>query len=295
MNNFQHSVDIVIADFSIHLYSDSNIELEAGYEPFISKQPAQTSDINIHCITGLPALPFKTEDLVFEAKNDNQKFYSIYRLDDQLGFVIYNQQTKDDIQQIAVLDKTFTHWTIYSELTPDNCIPALKYPMGPIVMLYMTLNAEAVLMHASCAFDGKNARLFSGFSGAGKSTMSKIWSDAGSQIINDDRLVIRKRADGFFVYNTPMYYKDIPKSAPLSSVYLISHSPENKLKKLQGAQAISKVMAFCIQNNYDKEFIQSRLQFFSQLCSQIPVSELGFVPNESVVSFILANEKGELK
>ena len=295
MNHFQHTTDIVIADFSIHLYSDSAIELETGYEPFISKHPAQIPDINIHCIAGLPALPFKTEELVFEAKNENQKFYSIYRMDDQLGFVIYNQQTKDDIQQIAFLDKTFKNWKIYSELTPDNSIPVLKYPMGPIVMLYMTLNEEAVLMHASCAFDGKNARLFSGFSGAGKSTMSKIWSDAGNQIINDDRLVIRKRENGFFVYNTPMYYKDMPKSAPLSSVYLISHSPENKLNKLQGALAISKVMAFCIQNNYDKAFIQSRLNFFSQLCSQIPVSELGFVPNESVVSFILANEKGEPK
>jgi hypothetical protein len=90
-----------------------------------------------------------------------------------------------------------------------------------------------------------------------------------------------------------MYYSDRPKKAPLSAIYLISHSPKNKVKRLSGALAISKVMAFSIQNNYDKQFIQSRLELFSNLCINIPVYELGFVPDKSVVSFILANEKAE--
>ena len=87
----------------------------------------------------------------------------------------------------------------------DGKILPLKYPLGPIIMHYMTLKADAVMMHASCAFDGVKARIFSGFSGAGKSTMSKIWSEARNQIINDDRLIIRKQGDDYVVYNTPMY------------------------------------------------------------------------------------------
>ena len=155
----------------------------------------------------------------------------------------------------------------------------------------MTINSEAVMMHASCAFDGEKARLFTGFSGVGKSTISKIMANAGNQIINDDRVIIRKKGSGYFVYNTPMYYKDYPKVAPLKSIYIISHSPENKITKLTGASAITKVMAFCIQNNFDKRFIQNRLQFFSELSSNISINELGFVPNESVVNFILDHEK----
>ena len=146
------------------------------------------------------------------------------------------------------------------------------------------------MMHASCAFDGVKARIFSGFSGAGKSTMSKIWSEVRNQIINDDRLIIRKQGDEYVVYNTPMYYQDIPKKAALSSVYLISHSPENNIKKLYGAMAVSRMMAFSIQNNFDKQYIQSRLNFFSELCSKIPVYDLGFVPDGNVVNFIKDNE-----
>lgn len=295
MDNQQHTLYINIAEFSIQLLSDSILELEEGYLPFMVDKIENEPDITIQCFAGIPENPFKNDVLVFEAENEEQKFYSIYKVGNELGFIIYNQQTKNEIQQIALLDSTFAHWKVYSELTPSNHILALKYPLGPIVMLYMTLNSDAVLMHASCAYDGQSARLFSGFSGAGKSTISQLWAASGNSIINDDRIIIRKQQNGYFVHNTPMYYKDMPKKAPLSSIYLISHFPENKAKRITGALAISKVMAFCIQNNYDKQFIQSRLIFFSELCLQIPVYELGFVPNESVVNYVLANEAGRTK
>ncbi len=133
--------------------------------------------------------------------------------------------------------------------------------------------------------------MFSGFSGVGKSTISKIWADAGSQIINDDRLVIRKIDGKFYVYNTPMYYVDMSKKAPLDAIYLIRHFPENKANRVNGALAVSKVMAFCIQNNFDKSFINKRLEFFSELCAATAIYELGFVPDSSVVTYITENEK----
>jgi len=289
MDNWQNSTCLLIAEFLIHIVSTDEIELEEGYLPFVVRNQSGNADITIQCMEGLPTFQFEKEKLVFEAKNEEQKFYSIYRNGEELGFAIYNQQDKDEIQQIALLDEDFINWKVYSDNSKSK-IAALKYPLGPIIMHYMTLKSDAVMMHASCAYDGSKARIFTGFSGAGKSTMSKLWSEAGNGIVNDDRLIIRKRDSGYIVYNTPMYYADIPKSAPLNSIFLISHSPINKIKKLTGAMAVSKVMAFSIQNNYDKQFIQSRLDFFSDLCSNVAVYELGFVPDESVVHFILANE-----
>lgn len=287
MNQFGYSFNISIAEIVLHVFSKQIIEIEAGYVPFMAEADAK-ADIQVECFQGLPFNTTEALNIVFEAKNEQQRFYSISKENDELCFIIYNQQTKDEIQQVAYLNAAFDNWKVYSK---DGL--ALKYPMGPIIMHYLTLYTDAVLMHASCAFDGTKGRMFSGFSGAGKSTMSMIWAKAGSQIINDDRLVIRKTDKGFFVYNTPMYYTDLSKKAPLSSVYLISHSPDNKLKKAQGALAVSKVMAFCIQNNFDKSFISKRLEFFSELCSVTPVYELGFVPDQNVVTFITNNEKQE--
>jgi hypothetical protein len=292
MENQQNTIYLNIAGFSIMLYSNFNFELEEGYEPFISDKKTNEADITIRCFDDMPIWPFSQEELVFEAENEDQKFYSIFQARNDLGFLIYDQQNPGKVQQMAVLDKSFTKWMVFSKPNSENRLFPLKYPLGPIIMHYLTINSDAVMMHASCAYDGTQARLFTGFSGNGKSTISKLWSDAGNQIINDDRIIIRKEKDGYFVYNTPMYYKDISKRAPLGAIYLIRHSPGNILNKLSGALAISKVMAFCIQNNFDKQFIQSRLNFFSDLCMHIPVCELGFVPDESVVDYVLAHEKG---
>ncbi len=290
MKKLAHNKHIEIAEFSIHLFSDSAFELEEGYWPFEKQEENIEADFNIECILNLPKkIPFEISEPIFEAENEQQKFYSIYKHKDGLGIVVYNQQDINQIQQIALLDESFSNWKIYSAEYNGTHLP-MKYPMGPILMHYITLKTNAVMMHASCAYDGVKARIFTGFSGAGKSTMSMIWSEAGNQIINDDRLIVRQMEEGFYVYNTPMYYQDIPKKAPLNSIFLISHSPENKIKKLSGALAVSKVMAFSIQNNFDRQFINSRIDLFTEMSNQVAIFELGFVPDKSVVQFVLANE-----
>ncbi|MBP6611695.1 MAG: hypothetical protein KA206_11495 [Paludibacter sp.] len=289
MSQLSLEFKVSIADVVIRLFSTSEIELEEGYVPFLADEDAVV-DIQAECFVGLPELNFDALKLLFEARNDEQRFYSIYDAPEGYCFVVYDQQEKDEVQQIAFLTAEFDYWKIYSR----NAM-ALKYPMGPIIMHYLTLYTDAVLMHASCVFDGSEARMFSGFSGVGKSTISGIWAKAGAQMINDDRLVIRKKGNEFWVYNTPMYYVDDSKKAILSSIYLIKHSPENVLKKLSGALAVSRVMAFCIQNNFDRAFIDRRLKFFSELSNALPIAELGFVPTNEVIAFIKQNETSMLK
>ena len=283
-----HTTSLNIAGFELKLHSDTEIQLEEGYREFISIK--DKADFNIECIASLPIKMFETDKAVFEAENSEQKFYSIYQTKTGLGFVIYNQQDKNSVQQNALLDMGFRNWTLYSNPTEEGFFP-LTYPMGPIIMHYMTLKSDAVMIHASCAYDGEKGRIFTGFSGTGKSTMAKIWQKKKHQIINDDRLIIRRENGEFFVYNTPMYYIDIPKRAPLHSIFIISHSSTNKIENLQGAMALSKTMAFCIQNNFDKQFIQNRLDFLNKLIEKVDVYDLGFVPNNDIIDFIISNAR----
>ncbi len=283
-----NTIKINIAGFVLELCSENEIELEVGYEPFLSDETPV--DVRIECISGLPLNPFAAMKPVFVAENEAQTFYSIYRTGNQLGFLIYSQQNRTEIQQIAFLSEDFKRWTVYSQPSVSGALNPLRYPMGPIIMHYLTVNSDAVMIHASCVSDGQMGRIFTGFSGAGKSTISGIWADYGYQLINDDRLIIRRENNEYFVYNTPMYYADMPKKTKLWSINLISHSPKNRMRKLSGALAVSKVLAFCIQNNFDKSFIESNLAFISGLCSAIGVYELGFVPDRNVVDFVLENE-----
>ncbi|MDO9153866.1 MAG: phosphoenolpyruvate carboxykinase (ATP) [Paludibacter sp.] len=283
----QDIIQLNIADFLVNLHSEFPVELESGYFPFISNPEIGKADVDIYSFIGIPENPFYNYQLVFEAENAEQKFYSIYKSNNELRFIMYDQQNVNQVQQIAYLNADFSEWKIYNRLEPDIKPMPLKYPMGPIMMHYLTQKCGAVMMHASNVYDGEKGRIFTGFSGNGKSTMSKIWADAGNLVINDDRVIIRRNEDGYFVYNTPMFYQDVPKKAPLHAIYLISHAPANKIKKLAGALAVSRVMAFCIQNNFEKQLIQNHLNFFGTMCHEIPVFDLGFVPDAGVIDCIL--------
>lgn len=266
------------------------MDIEPGYIPFISDSKNKLSDIDIEGFAEFPTINLSSEKPVFEAKTNYQKFYSIYSIDNNLVFLIYNQQNINEIQQYAILDKTFKSWKIYSKVDINGKLNPLQYPMGPIIMQYLTVQSEAVMIHASCISSGDEGRLFTGFSGAGKSTISQIWANEGYVVINDDRIIIRKIENKYIAYNTPMYYADSAKQVELKNIFIISHSPNNKLKKLNGALAITNVLAFCIQNNFNEKFISDNLNFIADMLSKVSVYKLGFVPDKNIINYILENE-----
>lgn len=283
-------MQLQIADYTLKITSEHPLYLDEGYQPFLKEGEILNPDIHIECLSGLPEGLKKETRFLFEAEDKGQKFYSIFRHGKGLGFHIYDQQEKNTIQQIALLDETLTNWKISSRQLPDGTLFSLKYPMGPILMYYLTVKSEAVMIHASGIYDGKKGRVFTGFSGYGKSTMSGLWQACGNLVINDDRLILRKQDGKLFMHNTPMYYRDRPKKSPVNAFHLIRHAPENSCKKVSGAQAVSKVLAFCIQNNFDKQFIQNHLSFISELCSVAAVYETGFVPDTDIVRYIQEND-----
>ncbi|MEZ7867199.1 MAG: hypothetical protein QMB37_07095 [Paludibacteraceae bacterium] len=279
-----HQLYLSIAGFSICLRADCQLMLDDGFTHF-TVDSTQEADITIECRNNDSLPPFENAEKVFTSANDELKFYEIYRRGDDLIFRVFDQQNQTCIQQTALLDGGLKRWIIWSEET-DGVLEPLVFPMAPILLHYAVLTADAVMMHASGVFDGEKGRLFSGFSGAGKSTISGIWKQQGNILINDDRLIIRKEKGEYFMYNTPMYYPDDNKKSPLHAVFLIRHSPENVINRMAGAVAVSSVMAFSIQNNYDTRFVQHHLDFFADMCTQIPVYQLGFVPDEKVVNFV---------
>jgi len=76
----------------------------------------------------------------------------------------------------------------------------------------------------------------------------------------------------------------------VNAIHLIRHFPENITQRITGAKAVSKVMAFCIQNNFDKQFIHNYIGFISELCDKVGIYETGFVPDHSIVRYLQTHE-----
>jgi hypothetical protein len=146
------------------------------------------------------------------------------------------------------------------------------------------------MIHASGVNHAGKGYLFSGISGKGKSTMAQLWDQSGANVIHDDRLIIRNIDGRYRFFNTPVYSNDVPSESSLDKIFLISHFTENITQPLLGASAVSLVMANCIQHNWDTGIVDSLIGSILELCTTIPVVQLGFLPDKSVIDHILANE-----
>jgi hypothetical protein len=92
------------------------------------------------------------------------------------------------------------------------------------------------------------------------------------------------------MFNTPVYNDDIPSDSQINSIFIIAHGTSNKASRVNGAGAVSLLMANCIQHNWGTEIISRLLNSVSLLCDSIPVTRLSFTPDKSVVTHILENE-----
>ena len=113
---------------------------------------------------------------------------------------------------------------------------------------------------------------------------------AGARIIHDDRLIIRNISGKYMMYNTPVYNNDRPAVSALSRIYLIEHGEKNEMIPVSGAAAVSKVMANCIQHNWDPQIIARLMGSVSIMCNTIPIIRLLFRPDRTVIDFLLDYE-----
>lgn len=160
-------------------------------------------------------------------------------------------------------------------------------PLGILLTIYLAHFNGGIVIHASGVDDGGRGYLFTGVSGIGKSTMAGVWQKEGAAVVNDDRLVVMPVNGDFTIANTPMpSYTDRPKEAPLRAMFLLSQKTENSCCRINGAKALSLLMANCMQHFHSKKMVEAHLEILGRLVQKVPVFELGFKPDSDVVALI---------
>ena len=93
------------------------------------------------------------------------------------------------------------------------------------------------------------------------------------------------------MFNTPMYYSDSPKKAPLDFIYLPFHQVKNTYERSNGLEMSMRFMAHCIQHGYNSIHVQRHLDNVLNLSKEMPIARLGVVPNMDVLTFIKDHEQ----
>jgi hypothetical protein len=153
----------------------------------------------------------------------------------------------------------------------------------------LLLRHNAMLLHSSLVCYQGKALLFSGPSGAGKSTQADLWQTfRGAEILNGDRTVIMKKADGFYgggsIWSgTSGIYR--PEQAPIAGIFLVEKASENRLEQL-GFQAFRPLFTQTIVNSWNPDFMDRITQLYSDLLAQVPVYRLYCRPDQEAVDLV---------
>lgn len=293
------SYSLNIAKYLIGFESVSNgFELMPGerFRSFISGDNDNDIFISVH--SGKFVIP-ENAIKVFDAPyveeingiriKKSDKFWSVHKNNNDLFIKTVFPLSSE--KKNAVLKFSFSgrNWDLWIDGAGSETDP-LEYPLDGLILYYLTAIHRDIMIHASGVNNSGFGFIFCGISGMGKTTMSKLWQEAGAKVIHDDRLIIRNTGNGYSMFNTPVYSNDEPGKSPVNKIFLIEHGRKNEIIPVSGAAAISMVMANCIQHNWDQEIISGLIGSVSSLCSTIPVIRLPFRPDRSIIDEILNDE-----
>src|SRR5574337_1204863 len=197
--------------------------------------------------------------------------------------------------KVARFNRDFTSGEVClhrSYLSSRASVYPLEYPLDELLLTNLLARGRGVEVHACGVVDAEGrGHLFLGQSGAGKSTMARLWQKTGkAQILSDDRIILREVDERLWMYGTPWHGEAelaCQARAPLTEIVFLRRGRRNELVPLGGAEAAAHLFACSFPPFYSREGLDFTLGFLEQVVNSVQCYDLTFVPDESVVDFVL--------
>lgn len=287
-----NSVKLKIADIIIEALSETaNLEFtdDQAHSKFIVKEGKPHIRLSAQYGT-IPEI--KLGDLIF----DSESVWKLYSDGNNMNFTFSSPPDAGEPYSIAVIDKDFTKGEIYLSDTalPEGCSAPnpLNYPLDELMMLSILSKGYGIILHSACVADGDRGMLFTGTSGAGKSTISGIWQGKkGVNVLTDERVIIRRKNGNFFAYGTPWHGTariHSPGKIDLKGIYFIKHGEKNLAKPLNRIDAASSFIARGFPTYWDRKGMQFSLDFAAEVVESVPCYELAFKPDDEIIDYVRA-------
>ncbi len=141
------------------------------------------------------------------------------------------------------------------------------------------------LLHAASAIGDGRAYLFSGVSGAGKTTMTRL-APADVTLLTDEISYVRPSADGYSAFGTP-FAGELARagencSAPVSALFFLEKGTENRVDELTSTEAIRRLMRNILFIAEDQSLVEKLLATACDFVAKVPIRRLTFYPDARV-------------
>jgi hypothetical protein len=196
--------------------------------------------------------------------------------------------------KIAFFNPEFSSGEVYLHrpfFNKGQSVDPLAYPLDELLTINLLAKGRGTEVHACGIVDSLGrGHLFVGQSGAGKSTIARLWeSEPGITVLSDDRIILRKMENTIWMYGTPWHGKAelaSPERAEVKGIYFLRHGKENELIPINRVDSIGHLFACSFPPFYSREGIDFTLGFLESVVKEVPCYELRFTPDKSIVELI---------
>jgi len=179
-----------------------------------------------------------------------------------------------------------------------RAVDPLEYPLDELIVITALSGGLGLEIHGCGVLDADGrGYLFAGQSGAGKSTVARLWLEQpGATVLSDDRVIVRPDGAGFRIYGTP-WHGEAPLASPaharLAGVFLLRQDDHHGVRPLPRALAAARLFASSFPLFHDASAIDFSLELLDSLTGAVPCAELGFTPAGSLVDVVRCAVLGE--
>ncbi len=145
------------------------------------------------------------------------------------------------------------------------------------------------LVHAASAIRGGKAFLFSGVSGAGKTTISRL-APPDATLLTDEISYVRREGNRYFACGTP-FAGELARvgenqSAPLNTLFLLEKGLHNRIEPVGATEAVQRLLRNILFFANDPSLVKLVFQAACEFASLVPIRRLVFVPDRRVWDII---------
>ena len=152
---------------------------------------------------------------------------------------------------------------------------------------------DGIFVHGMGVKDRNKGLLFAGKSKSGKTTLAKIYhKDSDALVLNDDRIIVRKKNDNFYIYGSPWhgefsdYLESRIESAKLKEIFFLQKAKKNSIRPVSVSKAFKFLYPAMFPTFWDKRGTEIITMFLSKLLSRVPCFRLKFRKDKSVIGFV---------
>lgn len=255
---------------SLHLYGETPWQLSPLCAPFRTDAETPAHEIHVRLADDMPTPPgtaassFRTYRWRIGAQRHMLQDYVF-------GFTY------------AVTEGSFTELTVSSRYAENLRTQLL---LEGVDLFDILAEHGMLVLHSSYVLRAEgDAILFSGVSGAGKSTQAELWREyAAARVINGDRTLIdvsRGMAHGIFYSGTSGICEN--HSAPIRAVVLPEQAGENSVTAAGHREAFMRLINQCAYYPWDADSASEMTELVARLVGRVPVYRLRCRKDEGAV------------